>query len=300
MRRIVWALALVILLSGCGAQEEAASSVETTEALLVIDGAEVPAWRYLCWLDRTLAALGAEASAEELAEAKAQALSDTALYAAVESMAAQYGVTLTEEERAALDASPWASLPAEQAAELTAVGGLYGKLCVLAGTEGSALAPSAEALSAFAGEAGYMTVERILVPAGEGAADRAAELFAQVNGGGEEAFTAAKAQSADTLGPRTLLPGDGTLDAALDAAAGTLAEGQLSGILESEEGFSILYCLPLDTEQMRIPWLDEQLRTRVGEADIQVLSGYENLGISAGFPSNENKIQDYAQQASSS
>ena len=53
-----------------------------------------------------------------------------------------------------------------------------------------------------------------------------------------------------------------------------------------------MYCLPLDIEQMRIPWLDEQLRTRVEEADIQVLSGYENLDISTGFSSNENKIQD--------
>ena len=61
-----------------------------------------------------------------------------------------------------------------------------------------------------------------------------------------------------------------------------------------------MYCLPLDIEQMRIPWLDEQLRTRVGEADIQVLSGYENLDISARSPSDENKIPDYAQQTSSS
>lgn len=292
MRRIVWALALVILLSGCGAQEEAASSVETTEALLVIDGAEVPAWRYLCWLDRTLAALGPEASAEDLAEAKAQALSDTALYAAVEAMAAEQGIALSEEERAALTPGVWGDLPEDQWRELAAVGALYGRLC--------AMEVSQETLAEFGAHRGYRTIDRILIPTGEGAAEKAAEVFAALNGGGEAAFSAAKAQSADTLGPRTLLPGDGTLDAALDAAAGTLAEGQLSGILESEEGFSILYCLPLDTEQMRIPWLDDQLQARADGAEIQALSGYESLDISGRYRQICGQNVESGQSASSS
>ena len=284
---------LVLMLTACGKQEGPAASSEDAseeEILLTIDGREVPDWRYFCWLDRAVKTMAERYDAAGLTpawggeagqEAKAQALSDTALYAAVESMAAQYGVTLTEEERAALDASPWASLPAEQAAELTAVGGLYGKLCVLAGTEGSALAPSAEALSAFAGEAGYMTVERILVPAGEGAADRAAELFAQVNGGGEEAFTAAKAQSADTGGPRTFLPGEGTFDPALEEAAAALEPGQLSGILESAEGYSILRRLETDTAGLVIPWRDDQLRQAAKTAGIEAAVRYETLDMAA-------------------
>lgn len=281
MKPMLCALALTILLTGCAVQEELPdeSAVPAEdEILLVIDGREVPAWRYLCWLDRAVAqGLDGEA-------ARKQALGDTALYAAVEFMAEEWGVTLTAEEEAALTATVWEGLAEEQWRELAAVGALYGKLCEREVPQ--------ETLEAFGKERGYRTVDRILIPAGEGADKQAAEVFARLNGGGEEAFNAAKSLSADLLGPRTLLPGDGTLAPELEEAAAALSEGQHSGILESEEGFSILYCLPLDIEQMRIPWLDEQLRTRVEEADIQVLSGYENLDISTGFSSNENKIQD--------
>ena len=273
MRRIVWALALVILLSGCGAQEEAASSVETTEALLVIDGAEVPAWRYLCWLDRTLAALGAEASAEELAEAKAQALSDTALYAAVEAMAAEQGIALSEEERAALTPGVWGDLPEDQWRELAAVGALYGRLC--------AMEVSQETLAEFGAQRGYRTIDRILIPTGEGAAEKAAEVFAALNGGGEAAFSAAKAQSADTGGPRTFLPGEGTFDPALEEAAAALEPGQLSGILESAEGYSILRRLETDTAGLVIPWLDDQLRQAAKTAGIEAAVRYETLDMAA-------------------
>ena len=289
MKRMLCALALTILLTGCALQRELpedSAAPAGEEILLVIDGREVPAWRYLCWLDRAVAQ-GLEGEA-----AREQALGDTALYAAVESLAEEWAVTLTAEEEDALTPGVWAGLKEEQWRELSAVGALYAKLCEREVPQ--------ETLEAFGKERGYRTVDRILIPAGEGADKQAAEVFARLNGGGEEAFHAAKSLSADRLGPRTFCPGDGTLAPELEEAAAALSEGQLSGILESEEGFSILYCLPLDIEQMRIPWLDEQLRTRVGEADIQVLSGYENLGISAGFPSNENKIQDYAQQASSS
>ena len=289
MRAMLCALALTILLSGCAAPEEPAASADLPAEetiLLVIDGVEVPAWRYLCWLDRALSqGLTGE-------EAKAQALSDTALYAAVEAMAAEYGLSLTEEERLALTPGVWEALPEAQWRELSAVGALYGKLCALDIPE--------ETLRSFGAEQGYRTVDRILIPAGEGAADKAAEVFARLNGGGEAAFAAAKAESADTSGSRTLRPGEGILAPALEDAAAALGEGQLSGILESEEGFSILYCLPLDTEQMRIPWLDDQLRSRGDGAEIQALPEYERLDVSAYFPGVFGGNVEKAGSASSS
>lgn len=283
MKPMLCALALIICLTGCAVREalpDGSAAPAADETLLIIDGKEVPAWRYLCWLDRA-AAQGLDETA-----AKVQALSDTALYAAVETMAEEQGVTLTEEERAALTPGVWAELPEAQWRELSAVGALYGKLCGLEVPE--------ETLKTFGAEQGYRTIDRILIPAGEDAAGKAAEVFAQLNGGGEAAFNAAKGQSADLLGPRTLLPGGGTLAPALEDAAAALAEGQVSGILESEEGFSILYCLPLNTEQMRIPWLDSELQRRAEAADIEALAGYESLDISGRYLliSDENVEDD--------
>lgn len=289
MKRMLCALALTILLTGCALQRELpedSAAPAGEEILLVIDGREVPAWRYLCWLDRAVAQ-GLEGEA-----AREQALGDTALYAAVESLAEEWAVTLTAEEEDALTPGVWAGLKEEQWRELAAVGALYAKLCEREVPQ--------ETLEVFGKERGYRTVDRILIPAGEGADKQAAEVFARLNGGGEEAFHAAKSLSADHAGPRTVLPGEGTLAPELEEAAAALSQGQLSGILESEEGFSILYCLPLDTEQMRIPWLDEQLRKRVETAQIQVLSGYENLDISAEKALNGNKTTADGQGASSS
>ena len=289
MKAMLCALALMICLTGCAPKEEPSSSAQPAvenETLLMINGKEVPAWRYLCWLDRAVAQ-GLDETA-----AKAQALSDTALYAAVEAMAEEYGVTLTEEERAALSPGVWAELPEEQWRQLSAVGMLYGKLCSLEIPE--------ETLKAFGTEKGWRTVDRILIPAGEDAAGKEADVFARLNGGGEEAFNAAKSESADTLGQRTFLPGDGTLAPALEDAAAALSQGQLSGILESEEGFSILYCLPLDTEQMRIPWLDAELQRRAETADIEALPGYETLNISAGYrPVSDGNVENGGDASSS-
>ena len=156
MKPMLCALALTILLTGCAVQEELPdeSAVPAEdEILLVIDGREVPAWRYLCWLDRAVAqGLDGEA-------ARKQALGDTALYAAVEFMAEEWGVTLTAEEEAALTATVWEGLAEEQWRELAAVGALYGKLCEREVPQ--------ETLEAFGKERGYRTVDRILILSGK-------------------------------------------------------------------------------------------------------------------------------------
>lgn len=272
MRWILWTMTLALVLSGCAAAPEA-QTVEEDEVLLIVDGREIPAWRYFCWLDRGLAALEAPPSEEELEELKERALSDTVLYAAVEAMAAEYGLTLTEEELAAVMPGTWAGLKEARWRELAAVGALYGKLCTME--------VQSETLMGFAREEGYRTVDRILIPAGEGAAEKAAQIFAQLNGGGEAAFTDAKALSADTRGPYTFRPGDGVLDGTLQAAAAEMEVGQLSGILEAEEGFSILYCLEPDLSQILIPWVDNCLLQRVSGSRVQISPAYETMDISA-------------------
>jgi hypothetical protein len=154
------------------------------------------------------------------------------------------------------------------------VGALYGKLCALVQIPGSAPAPTAEELADFARREGYLTLERILIPAGEGAADRAAEVFARVNAGGEEAFFREMPQEAVTF-----RPGDGAFAPALEEAAAALEPGQLSGILESEEGFSILRRGETDTAGLAVAWLDSRLLARAEEAEILPSAAYEGVDI---------------------
>ena len=289
-RMMLLCAALAVLLSGCALWEEPPAPAVSTPAaeetaFLTIAGREIPAWRYFCWLDRGIEAMAARYEAVGLTpdwagqageEVGAQALADTALYAAVENMAEEYALTLTAQERSALDTSPWAALPEEQQEELAGVGALYGKLCTLAQTPGSVLAPTAEELADFAGKEGYLALERILIPAGEGAADRAAEVFAQVNTGGEGAFSQAKSE-----GPVTFRAGEGAFDAALEEAAAALEPGQISGILESAEGFSILRRVEADTAALVVPWLDEALLSWAEEAEILPSAAYETVEIPA-------------------
>ena len=281
---VLCAALAAVLLSGCAfsapAPEISAPAAEE-EAFLTIDGRETPAWRYFCWLDRGIEAMAARYEAvgldpdwEGQADVKAQALADTALYAAVEAMAEEYALTLTEQERSALDTSVWAALPEEQQEELAGVGALYRKLCALVQTPGSAPAPTAEELADFARREGYLTLERILIPAGEGAAQRAAEAFARVNAGGEEAFFREMPQEAVTF-----RPGDGAFAPALEEAAAALEPGQISGILESEEGFSILRRGETDTAGLAVAWLDSRLLARAEEAEILPSAAYEGVDI---------------------
>lgn len=267
MRWILWTLTLAVALSGCAAAPEAQTPKED-ETLLRINGQEIPAWRYFCWLDRELAGLEEPPSEAEVEGLKDRALADTVLYAAVESMAAEYGLTLTAEETAALTPGVWTGETQWRA--LAAVGALYGKLCAMEIPE--------ETLAAFAQKEGYRTVDRILIPAGDGAADAAAQIFARLNGGGEAAFLAEKGGRTDER--RTFRPGEGVFSPALEEAAATLKEGQLSGILESEEGFSILYCLKTDLSEILIPWVDSCLLARAGSSRAEALPVYETMDIS--------------------
>lgn len=306
-RMTALALVLCLTLTACGSREddrgrlsflETAAEMSEETVLLYVNGQEVPAWRYLYWLARSCDTVKAQydgaqleldwsAATEEgsLAESvKEQALADTVLYAVVEQWAAQHGCTLSRDEELLLETEEEAEmgLSAQQVRELAAVGAMYGKLYTLFCTEGSTLSPSKEALAAYAEERGYLTLDRILIPAGEdpeAARNRAAEVFSHLNAADDQAaiFVQLAAESEDTAGPRTLLPGDGTLDPELDAAAKTLEVGQCSGILESAEGFSILHRLETDGSKLAGEYFDDQLQGMAEAAEVRRSEDYERL-----------------------
>ena len=273
MAKLWWVL-LVLLLTGCGSGQEARErELEATDPLLIVDGVEIPAWRYLAFLECELAESEETPDEAEYAAAGARAVSDVLVYIAVENMAAEYGLVLTEEDTAALTTGHWEDLPETQWRELARTEALYSKLC--------ALEFPPETLSHFAAEKNYRTVDRLLIPAGEEAEKQAAELFSRLNGGGYEVFSAAKAQWGDSAAPYTFASGAGILPQELEEAALVLAPGQLSGILETEEGLSVLYCLETDISEIRIPWLDENLLRRAAEMEVTAAEGYRTANIYA-------------------
>ena len=156
---------------------------------------------------------------------------------------------------------------------------LYAKLYDLCLTEGSELSGLLENTDG-------LTVDRILISAGEdreAAREKAAEVFSRLNGAEDPAaaFSVLAAEEDDAAGPRTLLPGDGTLPPALEEAAQTLEEGQCSGILESEEGFSILRRLVFQGEDLAGEAFDRLLQAAAEEALVQTAPAYDNLDAAA-------------------
>lgn len=320
------ALLLCLALTACGGGEdgggqglfEQSSGIPEDTVLLAVDGREVPAWRYLYWLDRCCGRLQEQYQAAGLSldwdapleggtladYVKDQALADTALYATVETWAEKYGCALDEEDRAALE-SEWMDraekyggeeaylraladrgLDRERMEELSGTGRLYAKLYRLYSTEGSALSPETEALEAYAREQGRVTVDRFLAAAGEdreAARQRAAEAFARLNTAEDLAaeFRALAAEGDDPAGVRTFIRGDGTLDAALEAAALALEPGQCSGILESGEGFSILLREETDLGGVEEAYFDHLLQEAAENSAVQLSAEYEALDPAA-------------------
>ena len=75
--------------------------------------------------------------------------------------------------------------------------------------------------------------------------------------------------------------GEGVFSAALEEAAAALDSGQISGILESEEGFSILRRGETDTATLAVAWLDEELLAWAEEAEVLTSADYEEMDVAA-------------------
>ena len=307
MKRYLMAVGLVLclFLSSCGENGEPvvqatsrlseAAGMEEEQILLTMDGWEIPAWRYLYWLGYACERVedryresklpldwSTPVAGGTLADyVKDQALADTALYAAVENWAERYNCTPAESETEA-PALPDMGLSLTQMEELEQVGRMYAALYELYCTEGSVLAPTEDELAAFGKERGAVTLDRILISTAddrEAAQKRSAEVFSQINSAEDQAavFSMLATEGGDPLGPRTLLPETEELEPELVEAALTLEEGQCSGILETEAGFSILRRLPLETSVLKEAYFDHLLETAAESSVVTTTAEYEAL-----------------------
>ena len=307
------ALGAAISLTACGGGDTEggllceASGIRPDTVLLSVDGRDVSAQRYLYWLAYACDYIadyydsgegiqwGDTVSGQSLEDyAKDQALQNAALYATVETWAEDYGCTLTDEDRTAMDRE-WAARAAQYGgeeaylavlarmgldrAEAEAISGdyyLYEHLYDLYCTEGSELAPAEHDLETFAQEQGYLTVDHIwLSTAAVDPADaeavaacraRAEEAFSKLNGSADPAhdFAVLAATYSDETdrdqhpSGYTFTMGDGTLPAACEEAAQALEEGHLWGAGLDVTSPSAV-CIPSPCDAAHIPFIIDDI-----------------------------------------
>ena len=332
MKRRILALLLCLplVLSACGRSASGdggllsrASGIDGEEVLLTVDGREVPAWRYLYWLtavcDQIRTAWNDTGrtldwqqtlSGEPLADyAQRKALENTALYATVETLAEENGVTLTEEdqtrldgewqekveeygsEKAYLQALERMGLGREEARALSEDACLYRKLVDLSGDDTSGLYVTPEELETFIAGREYLAAVCILVSTagvaaeeGEAQKSRAETLFSQINSAADGAAEFTRLAQTDNDAPSqpgTFAAGDGTLPQAAEEALRTLEVGQWSGVVETEEGYYLLLRQEPDSTAIRADCFDDKLLAAAQTADTEPDAKLETLSVPA-------------------
>ena len=235
--------------------------------------------------------------------AKEQALMDTAIYSVIENLAREYGLDLSDEDTRILE-NQWAERCANRGGEeiylrelspyglnrarwndLCRVGLLYQKLrdWVQAGNHinQDINAELMKLSREFENNLNYTRVNRILASTANrerNAARGQIELFfSQLNGAADQIalFESLTKNGDDHIGPRDA--DDASLDLKLQQIAKTLQVGQISGILETDEGFSILIRLPPERAVLLNAWVDRDLQNRAENAEILLSESLENL-----------------------
>ena len=288
------ALGAALSLTACGGGDTEggllceASGIRPDTVLLSVDGRDVSAQRYLYWLAYACDYIadyydsgegiqwGDTVSGQSLEDyAKDQALQNAALYATVETWAEDYGCTLTDEDRTAMDRE-WAARAAQYGgeeaylavlarmgldrAEAEAISGdyyLYEHLYDLYCTEGSELAPAEHDLETFAGSADPAHDFAVLAATYSDETDRDQHPSGY-----------------------TFTVGDGTLPAACEETAQALEEGQFSGVVEADDGFYLILRKPVDLEAVAPDYFDALLQAAADSADISTTRTYADLDVS--------------------
>jgi len=253
---------------------------------------------------------------------KDSALSNTKGYAVIEAMAKENNVILSEEDIAAIEEARQSvieELGGEESyrAELAKIGlseesyarmsrsdYLYNALEELAATEGSSLYPTDETLIARAAEQGYMTADHILLLTRDMSTyqELDEETIAQKKALAEELLQKIQSYDGDDLtayfteladeysedsgrayNPEGYTFPSGQMVEEFESAAAALAEGEVSGIVESYYGYHIILRKPLNETEvvsaMRETYFSDLFEERLENAAVEMNPRVEELDV---------------------
>ncbi len=285
-----------------------AAGIHPDAELLEINGQTVTAEEYLYWLAYVCEYLNATAGGKldlqaQVNEtttfgeyAKMDALNTVKLYAVTRAWAAENGMTLTEEDEAALETQrqqyvayyggeeayqkqlELLGITAEMLHDIEATPYLYVHLRDAFVAADGILYPGEEALTAFGNEKGYLTA-RLLYFATTGMDDTGkadvrakAESYAEKMQQAEDK-NATFAELEKELGLETNAAGltfrADTSDPAVSGAVDALEEGQVSGVIEGSNGFYVALRMPLNQQALLEDLFQQHLQEMKESAKIE-------------------------------
>ena len=288
-----------------------ASGLKGNEVVMTVDGENVEAWEYLYMVSYTaqnlsyygITDLNTQLSEEFTAAdyVAQQAESQAAQQAAICKWAGDMGITLGEADLAAIQEQKDAygdnlqtiltlnGLTEEQFDQILATSALYNQLYAAYCGEGGALRPADKDLIALAEEHSLMTADVLFIStaqlddAGKADAKALMEDYARQLSGAEDkaaAFAALEAgENVTVLASNTY---DGCDETTLNTALAALAEDEVSGVIEDENGYYVALRRGVDLNAVAEMAFGEDMSARITSAEVvHNDSVYDRIDVAA-------------------
>lgn len=275
-----------------------ASGLKGTETVMTVDGEPVETWEYLYMVSYTaqnLSYYGITDLNTELGEGftaadyvAQQAESQAVQQAAIRKWAADMGITLSEENQAAIAEQKAAygdnfqtilklnGLTEAQFDQIMTTSALYNQLYTAYCAEGGALRPDDKDLIALAEEHGLMTADVLYIAtaelddAGKAAAKALMEDYArQLNAAEDKAAAFAALETAENVTVLASTTYDGCDETALNTALAALAEGEVSGVIEDEGVYYVALRRAVDLNAVAEMAFGEDMTARISGAQVE-------------------------------
>lgn len=308
--------------------------------IVTINGTAVSAEEYLYWLAYDCEYLAYYVSGidwnAEISEgmtygnyAKTDALETLKLYAIIRQWAAENGITLTAEDKAAIDAerSQYVAYYGSEEGyanqikllgvsekafkDINSVYYLYAHVYEQFCNPESKLYPGADALNAFGAQGNYMTIKEIFFSTTGLSDEEKTEKKAQAQSIADQLKAASNASAAfDTAGvisedgiaqknPNGLTFAPGTLDQTLETAVSALGENEVSGVIETTAGYYVAVRLALDPSGLLETYFAQQLKDARAAASVTYSKEYDRLDAGTFYTTLTEKRSDLIAAAGS-
>lgn len=288
-----------------------ASGLKGSEVVMTVDGEDVEAWEYLYMTSYTAqslsyygitdltTALGEGYTAADYVAQQAE--SQVTQQAAIRKWAQDMGVTLTDEDQAAIQEQKDAygadlqkalklnGLTEAQYDQLMETSTLYQRLYNAYCVEGGALRPTDKDLIALADEHGLMTADVLFISTAQ--LDDAAKADAkalmadyarQLSAADDKAAAFAALEAGENVTVLASTTYDGCDETTLNTALAALAEDEVSGVIEDESGYYVALRRAVDLNAVAEMAFGEDMSARIGSAQVTYNEGvYNSIDVAA-------------------